>query len=191
LLAVGAVVPRKGYDLLAEALAGITDQPWTLTIARALDLDEAEVARLRPSIADRGLASRVTLAGAVDPAALAALYAAADVFVIASRHEGYGMAAAEAMARGLPLVASTAGALAATIPDAAGLKVAPGDVTALREALRQMLGDAALRARCAEASWAEGQRLPRWQDTAARIAAVLAAPGGINAAQARSSRQPL
>jgi glycosyltransferase involved in cell wall biosynthesis len=174
LLAVGAVVPRKGYDLLVRALAALDHLPWSLTIAGALDRDEVAAGRLRGAIAAHGLSGRIALAGAVDAAALNLLYATADIFLIASLHEGYGMAAAEAMARGLPLVASTGGALAATIPDAAAVKFPPGDQGRLRAALHHMLSDAAWRAACAEASWAAGQRLPRWKQTTLGIAEVLA-----------------
>jgi glycosyltransferase involved in cell wall biosynthesis len=174
LLAVGAVVPRKGYDTLVGALAGLAHLPWSLAIAGALDRDAETVDRLRADIAAHGLSRRVVLAGAVDAAALDLLYAAADIFVIASLHEGYGMAAAEAMARGLPLVASTGGALAATIPDAAAVKYPAGDQGRLRGVLHDMLSDPARQVACAEGSWAAGQRLPRWQQTAAHIAEVLA-----------------
>jgi glycosyltransferase involved in cell wall biosynthesis len=174
LLAVGAVVPRKGYDLLVRVLAGLDHLPWSLTIAGALDRDEVAAGDLVADIAAHGLTERVALAGAVDAAALDLLYATADIFLIASRHEGYGMAAAQAMARGLPLVASTGGALAATIPDAAAVKYPPDDPGRLRAALHDMLSDAARRAVCAEASWAAGQLLPRWQQTAPHIAEVLA-----------------
>jgi glycosyltransferase involved in cell wall biosynthesis len=173
LLAVGAVVPRKGYDLLVEALVGLRALAWTLTIAGALDRDAQAVDALRASIAAYDLAGRIVLAGAVDRARLDCLYAATDIFVGASQHEGYGMAAAEAIARGLPLVTSTAGALAATVSDAAALKVVSGDKTALRAALHRMLTDTACRTACAEASWAAGQRLPRWQDAARRVAEAL------------------
>ena len=174
LLAVGSVVPRKGFDLLVEALGGLTELEWTLVIAGALDRDRLAVAALRAAIAAHGLAGRVTLAGAVDRVKLDALYAAADLFVISSLYEGYGMAAAEALARGLPMVASTGGALATTVPDAAALRFQPGDVAGMRAALGLMLRDPARRTACAEASWAAGQVLPTWADTARRIAAVLA-----------------
>jgi glycosyltransferase involved in cell wall biosynthesis len=179
LLAVGAVVPRKGYDVLVEALAGLRSLAWTLTIAGALDRDTRAVAALRAAVAAHDLTGRIMLAGAVDRARLDCLYAATDIFVSASQHEGYGMAAAEAMARGLALVTSTAGALAATVPDAAALKVGPGDKTALRAALRRMLTDTAFRTACTRASWAAGQRLPRWQDTARRVAEALRRVRGV------------
>jgi glycosyltransferase involved in cell wall biosynthesis len=101
------------------------------------------------------------------------LYAQADVLVSASLFEGYGMVLAEALVRGLPLVASTGGAAAETVPDNAALKVPPGDIAALTLALRRVIMDPALRARLAEASWTAGQALPRWSDTVGRIAAVL------------------
>ena len=83
------------------------------------------------------------------------------------------MALGEAMARGLPIVCTTGGAAAETVPDAAAIKVAPGDAAALSVALRSLVTGAALRRRLAAASWAAGQRLPRWHDTARRIAGVI------------------
>ncbi len=173
LLAVGSVVPRKGFDLLVEALGGLVELDWTLVIAGALDRDRAAVAAVRAAVATHRLAGRVTLAGAVDRASLDRLYAAADLFVISSLYEGYGMAAAEALARGLPMVASTGGALATTVPDGAALRFPPGDVTAMRAALALILRDPVRRAALAAASWAAGRGLPRWSDTGRRITAVL------------------
>ena len=106
---------------------------------------------------------------------MAQAYASADVFVLPSRYEGFGMVLAEAMARGLPIVASTGGAAAQTVPDAAALKVPPGDAAALAAALARIIGDPALRARLGDASWAAGKRLQRWSRTAEIIAGVLRA----------------
>ena len=175
LLAVGAVSPRKGFDILVAALSTLADVDWRLTIAGSLERSPEAVAALRTAIAESGLAHRVTLAGAVDEAALDGLYDAADIVVSPSLFEGYGMVLTEAMARGLPLVASTGGAADETMPDEVGLKVPPGDVGALAAALRAMTGDPALRKSYAEAAWAAGQKLPRWSDTAAKVAAVLKA----------------
>jgi glycosyltransferase involved in cell wall biosynthesis len=173
LLAVGAVSPRKGYDVLVRALARMRDLKWRLTIAGSLDRAPQAAGTLAALIAAEGLAGRIALAGAVDDATLARLYDRADVFVSPSLFEGYGMVLAEAMARGLPIVASTGGAAAETVPDAAAIKVPPGDAAALAAALADMIADAQLRRRFADASWAAGQALPRWSDSAAAVTAVL------------------
>jgi glycosyltransferase involved in cell wall biosynthesis len=173
LLAVGAVSPRKGYDVLIHALAELGSLEWRLTIAGSLDRSPEGVSALRRAIAGAGVEARVALAGAVAEDELERLYDAADLFVSPSLFEGYGMVLAEAMARGLPIVASTGGAAAETVPDEAALKIPPGDVPALRDALRDMIVDPDLRRARADASWAAGQALPRWSDTAAKVAAVL------------------
>lgn len=173
LLAVGAVTPRKGYETLVEALAGLNSLGWRLTIAGDLDRDADAASRLQRRIEAAGLGDRIALAGAVPDRALDRLYDRADVFVSASLFEGYGMALAEAMARGLPVVASAGGAAADTVPDDAGLKASPGDADALREAVRRMIARPRLRRGFAEGSWAAGRRLPRWSETAAVVARVL------------------
>ena len=88
LLAVGALVPRKGYDLLVEALAGLIDLPWTLTVAGDCARSPETTAQLQADIARHRLAPRVTLAGAVPDQRLAELYASSDLFVLPSRFEG-------------------------------------------------------------------------------------------------------
>ncbi|MDB5594805.1 MAG: hypothetical protein JWM36_1766 [Hyphomicrobiales bacterium] len=174
MLAVGSVVPRKGYDVLVEALAPLRHETWTLAIAGSLDRAPAHVASLRKLVAAHDLEGRITLTGEIDGGALDALYAGADLFVMSSHYEGYGMVLAEAMARGLPIVVTTGGAAGDTVPDAAALKVAPGNSAALGAALRQMLRDAPRRARLAEASFKAGHALPTWEDTARIVADVLA-----------------
>lgn len=173
ILAVGAVSPRKGYDLLMDALGRLKGLDWTLVIAGAADRDPAAAEALRRAIGRNGLGARVTLAGSLSQAALARLYGLADLFVMASLYEGYGMALAEAMAHGLPIVTTTGGAAAETVPDGAALKVPPGDVPALTAALGRALGDGALRASLAEAAWTVGQALPTWDDTARIVAGVI------------------
>lgn len=173
ILAVGSVSPRKAYRLLVEALAGVADAPaWRLAIAGA-DRDAQELSALRALIAERGLGPRIEIAGAVSQERLAALYDRADLFVSASLYEGYGMVLAEAMARGLPMVVSTGGAAAQTVPDGAALKVPPGDVPALSDALAAALADPGLRARLAEESARAGASLPRWEDAARVVAGAI------------------
>ncbi len=173
LLAVGSVVPRKAYTILAEALRGI-DGAWHLDIVGAAR-DEAETKRLTAALAAAGadgkpLSTHVTLHGGVDDESLAAFYARADLFVMPSLYEGYGMVLAEAMAYGLAIVCTTGGAAAETVPDTAALKVDPGNALALRTALARAMADAPLRKRLAGASWTAGQKLPSWDDTARIVA---------------------
>jgi glycosyltransferase involved in cell wall biosynthesis len=115
LLAVGSVVPGKGYDVLIAALTTLADLPWQLMIAGDTGRDRATAAQIEGDIARFKLTDRIALLGAVAPARLAELYRAADLFVLASRFEGYGMAYAEAVAYGLPTIGTTAGAIPDTL----------------------------------------------------------------------------
>ena len=166
LLSVGAVVPRKGFDVLIAALATLTDLSWRLTIAGDLTRDRDASAQLDADIAHHALGDRIEAPGAVSPQRLATLYAQADVFVLASRFEGYGMAYAEAVAHGLPVIGTDAGAIPDTVPPEAGLLVAPGDIPALAQALRRVIGDADLRRRLSSAARAAAPRLPTWRQSA-------------------------
>ena len=166
LLSVGAVVPRKGFDVLVAALATLPDLSWRLTIAGDRTRDRDAVAGLDADIVRHGLENRVTVLGAVSPQRLAALYAEADAFVLASRFEGYGMAYAEAVAHGLPVIGSNGGAIPDTVPADAGLLVAPGDIPALADALRRVIGDPGLRQLLAGAARAAAPRLPTWRQSA-------------------------
>jgi len=175
LLCVATLTPRKGHAVLIEALAGLRDRGWTLTCAGSRTIDPVTSAALERQIERLGLADRVVLAGERSRAALAPLYDRADAFVLATFHEGYGMALAEALARGLPIVATRAGAVPDTVPPEAGLLVEPGDPLALRHALRQLLDQAAVRERLARGARAARAQLPDWPQTCRRLAAVLAA----------------
>jgi glycosyltransferase involved in cell wall biosynthesis len=175
LLSVGAVVPRKGFDVLIAALATLTDLSWRLTIAGDLTRDHNAAAQLDADIARHALRARIEAPGAVSPQRLAALYAQADMFVLASRFEGYGMAYAEAVAHGLPIVGTHAGAIPDTVPPEAGLLVAPGDIPALAQALRRVIGDADLRSRLAGAARAAAPQFPTWRQSAEIFARALEA----------------
>ena len=181
LLAVGSIIPRKGYDVLVNALARLGHDDWHLTIAGADDRAPDTAEALRAQITNSKFAHQIMLTGGVDAATLDRLYAQAQIFIMPSLFEGYGMVLAEAMARGLPIVCTTGGAAAETVPDAAAIKVVPGDHLALAAAIDRVLADPALCHRMADASWAAGQHLPRWTDTAAIIAGVLkrVAAGGM------------
>jgi glycosyltransferase involved in cell wall biosynthesis len=168
LLSVATVTPRKGHALLIEALARGGRPPWRLTVIGSLARDAASVAAVRAAIARHGFADRVELAGEWPQDRLAAAYGEADLFVLPSYHEGYGMAFAEALAHGLPIIATTGGAIPETVPDDAGILVPPGDVAALAGALARVMGDPGLRQKLAAGAAAAGRLLPSWDEAVAR-----------------------
>ena len=162
LLCVANLLPRKGHELLVAALARIRDLDWSLTCVGSLERDPATARAVHRRIRTVGLGRRITLAGEIPPRLVAQAYRAADAFVLPSFHEGYGMVYAEAMAHGLPVIATTAGAIPETVPPHAGLLVPPGDPAALARALRRVIAQPALAAQLATGSRTAGARLPDW-----------------------------
>lgn len=171
LLCVATLTTRKGHALLLQALAGLTHLDWTLHNVGSATRDPVTAARLRALAVPLG--DRVQWHGEVDAQALNEHFAAADVFVLASLHEGFGMVITEALAHGLPVVASDAGALAQTLPAAAGLQVPAGEVAPLQAALARVMSDDRLRTQLAEGARAAAGCLPTWPQQAARFATVL------------------
>ena len=175
LLAVGAVVQRKGFDVLVAALATLPDLPWRLTIAGDRGRDPEAAAQLDADIARCKLGDHIAVLGAVSPERLAELYAGADLFTLASRFEGYGMAFSEALAHGLPVIGTTAGAIPRTVVPGAGILVAPDDPAALAVVLLRAIENPAERRRMAAAARTASQALPSWQDSAKVFARALEA----------------
>jgi glycosyltransferase involved in cell wall biosynthesis len=173
LLCVASLTPRKGHLVLLEALADLMDLDWHLTCVGSLDRDPQTAQAVGAAIARLGLEPRVTLVGEQDEAGLAPLYDRTDLFVLASYHEGYGMVLAEALARGLPIVATKAGAIPGTVPPSAGMLVEPGDPGALAGALRQVMTEPTLRDLLAAGATSERERLPSWADAVRHFSAEL------------------
>jgi len=175
MLAVGALIPRKGYNVLIKALGQLDHDNWMLTIVGSPDHDPVEANRIRKQILASGLRRRITLAGRVPADQLEQLYKHADLFVMPSYYEGYGMVLGEAMARGVAIVCTTGGAAVETAPDEAALKVEPGNAPALAAAINRMMSDKTLLEAKRKASWEAGQRLPRWSESVDKIAGVIKA----------------
>jgi len=173
LLAVGTLNPGKGYEELLNALLAVPSREWHLTCAGSLNRHPPTVARIRALIHERQLDDHVTLAGELSTEELEHRYARTDVFVLATLRETYGMAVAEALAHGVPVVSTATGAIPALVGTEAGLVVAPGDVRGLSHALSRVIGDADLRARLAEGARRVRETLPRWDQAVARFAAAL------------------
>lgn len=169
LLCVATVTPRKGHALLVEALSSLIQHDWRLTCVGSLGRCPTTVAALRRQISTQGLRERVRLLGEVDPATLARCYDRADLFVLPSYHEGYGMALAEALAHALPLVSSEAGAIPETVPAGAALLVPPGDSRTLAAVLARLLQEPGLRERLREGAASARSLLPDWEQAGRRF----------------------
>ncbi len=171
LLAVGTVTPRKAYDVLVRALARIADLEWQCIVAGSLDRALDTVIAVRRLIEDRDLADRIDLVGEVtDPTPF---YETADIFVSPSRYEGYGMAIAEALAYGVPVVATRVGAIPEVVPGSAGILVPPDDPPALADGLRRLIGNRQVRKEFAAGARKAAESFASWRGTAARIASAL------------------
>lgn len=173
LLAVGSIIPRKGYPFLMEALAPLLDLSWTLSIAGDTTRNTAAYERLMMDIQRFQLDKRVKVLGVLNSKELESLYVKADVFVLASLFEGYGMVYAEAMSYGLPIIATTGGAIPETVPLEAGLLVPPGDVPNLTAALKTLIQDASCRSRLSYGALQAATKQPTWIDAAQQFATVL------------------
>ena len=173
LLTVATLNPAKAHVILLEALAAIPLGGWHLTCAGSVTRHPATVDRVCATIGRLGLEDQVSLVGDLDSASLSDCYDSADLFVLATLQETYGMAVAEALAHGLPVVSTTTGAIPDLVGDDAGLLAPPGDTAALTEALARVLGDAGLRARLAEGARRARERLPSWEQAAGKMADAL------------------
>jgi glycosyltransferase involved in cell wall biosynthesis len=173
LLSVATLNPGKGHERLLAALSSVPYREWRLTCAGSLTRNPETTDRVRTTIARLGLEDRVSLVGDLERPALEACYDSADVFVLATRQETYGMAVAEALAHGLPVVATMTGAIPELVGDVAGVLVPVGDTPALVAALSRVLSDATLRARLAEGARRMRDQLPTWEETSRRMAAAL------------------
>jgi glycosyltransferase involved in cell wall biosynthesis len=179
LLSVAAITAGKGHDILIRALQSLPNRDWLLTCAGSLDRDPAAVERLRALIREGELDGRVSLPGELDAGSLEVCYNCADVFVLATLQETYGMAVAEALAHGLPVVSTITGAIPELVGAVeqegrpAGLLAPPGDVDAMATALGKVIGDQRLRQQLAEGARQARDRLPTWDAAVDRMAAVL------------------
>jgi glycosyltransferase involved in cell wall biosynthesis len=179
LLCVAAVIPGKGHDLLIDALAGLRELSWRCTCVGSLDRDPAFASAIRRRAGDAGLGKRIGFTGPRVGEDLGRSYAAADLLVLPSRAETYGMVVTEALARGLPVIAAEVGGVPEAVGQGAGgvrpgLLVPPGDVAALEAALRSWLGDAELRSRLRRAAAERRASLPTWAAAASVIARLAA-----------------
>lgn len=172
LLCLGAVTPTKGQDVLVEALAAVADRRWTCRVAGPLDRAPAFVHRVRERARVHGLADRMSFDGPLAGRALDIAFDGADLLVLPSRTEAFGMVVREAAARAVPVLACDAGGVGEAL-GTGGLLVEPGDATALAGGLRRWLDDVGLRQALRRRAMVARFAVPGWDRTAARVAAVL------------------
>jgi glycosyltransferase involved in cell wall biosynthesis len=174
LVCVASISPRKGHDVLCRALASLGTRNWRLVCVGGLRADPTATRDLQALLRTEGIADRVALVGEAGTRETAEHYHQSDAFVLATWYEGYGMAVAEALARGLPVVSTPTGAIADLVGADAGILVPAGDVDGWVTALRRVL-DPAERARLAAGARRRRDELPTWEQTAVAVERALGA----------------
>jgi len=167
LLTVATLTQRKVHDVLIDALAGLVELGWQARFVGGDHFDPDWVQQLRQRAANAGLRERIEFAGSVPD--IFPEYLEADVFVLPSRFEGYGMVFAEALAAGLPIIAARAGAVPDLVPEKASLLVPPDDASALGDAIRRLLTQEGLRQQLQDGAREVASTLPNWQDSAKKV----------------------
>jgi glycosyltransferase involved in cell wall biosynthesis len=171
LLTVATLTKRKAHDLLIAALAHVSHLPWQARFVGGKDFDPQWYDYLFNLVREKKFQDRITFVGNVEN--IATEFLAADVFVLPSHFEGYGMAFAEALAFGLPVIGAKAGAVADLVPDTAGILIPPGDLSALTTALEGLLTNASERRQLQTGAQNAAKNLPTWADCAHKVADLL------------------
>ena len=175
LICIGSITPRKGQDVLVEALAQLTTAApiWHCQLIGSTELAPGFAKAITQQIEQAGLTDRISLRGALDAAALSHACTTADCLILPSRYEGYGMVITEAIAHGLPVITTTAGALANTLPTDAGLAVSPDNAAALSDAIQTFLSDQSLQQRLRDGALQARRRLTPWSARGQAFSAAL------------------
>ena len=180
LLCLGALSPTKGQDVLVEALARLADRPWTAVLAGPTGRDPGFVVGLRADIARHGLAGRVTVPGVLTGRALDRVWSAADLLVLPSRTETFGMVVTEALARGVPVVASRVGGVGEAMGTGGptpGTWVPAENVPALVAVLGRWLADPVQRSGWRLSALGRRGTLRPWSSPSELVCQVLLPPG--------------
>jgi glycosyltransferase involved in cell wall biosynthesis len=190
LLCVAALTPGKGHDVLLQALAANHDRAWHLTCVGSTTRSPATTAMLREMVDALNLSARVSFIGQLAGSLLDASFEHTDLFVLPTFRETFGMAVAEALARGIPVVATATGEIPFLVGSDAGVVVPVGNLEALTGALTEVLADSAFRSKLRAGAIQARDRLSDWDDAAARMSAVLErVAGGSIARFNRSGRE--
>lgn len=170
LIFVGNLTPNKGVLPLIMGLARLPEGSWRLSLIGSLTMDRGYVQKAKALIARLGFEGQVDIPGPLEGPDLVKRLTESHVFVLPFSYEGFGIACLEAMAWGLPVVGSCAGALKEFVHDGLnGFLVAPGDVTGFAEKIYRLHGDRTLLARYGAAALQTFRDRPRWKDSLQKI----------------------
>jgi glycosyltransferase involved in cell wall biosynthesis len=173
LLFVGNIIQRKRVLELARAFTELPNEHAELVLVGA-ELSPDYAQEVRALIARADVASRVHWLGSLAAAGVAEQLSLADVLVLPSALEGYGMVLSEALWSAVPIIAARVGAAEELVNHTgAGLLYEPGDANGLGAALAHFVADRELRSALRRAAWLSAEQLPRWRDTALAVRATL------------------
>jgi glycosyltransferase involved in cell wall biosynthesis len=175
LITVGNVVARKGLHTILGALELVGREDWVLTVVGGLDFERDYVARMRAVIERWGFGDKVRLVGKVANGEMPAFLTNSDLFILVSQYEAFGIVYLEAMAHGLPIIASTAGAAGEMVRHGVeGWLVPPDDPVALAEVLQTAMADKDGLRKMGENGVARVKGFPTWGESAVVIRKFLA-----------------
>ena len=164
LLTIASLIPRKGHDILIHALAQLNQLDWKACFIGSSEFEKNWASSLKQQVDNLNLTQRITFVESVEN--IRHEYQQADVFVLPSLYEGYGMVFAEALAAGLPVVGAEAGAVPEVVPENAGILVPPGDSDSLAAALKEILTNKQLRKKLQFGAQRVSANLPSWKESA-------------------------
>ena len=170
---MATLTPRKGHERLIKALAPLSGLNWQLRCVGSTERSLGTTRQIGEMINAAGLSGRVQLLGEIDDEQLRECHDWADAFVLATHMEGYGMALAEAIAHGLPVITTAGGAAASTVGSQAALLVEDHDDEALTRALKRVITEPDLRTKLAAAADQRALQLPTWRDSSMAMHRVL------------------
>ena len=173
LLCIGSVIARKGHKDLVKALVSLKHLNWQLDCFGKTEFDPELFSEITQLIADEGLVQKIKFHGAVSDKHLEEAYQMADVFVLPSLYEGYGMVYAEAIVRGIPVIGTTAGAIPKTVPKTCGILVEPENIKMLTNALKQLITDKKIRHKFIQGAHEAEPNFPNWEGSAHKFAHIL------------------
>jgi glycosyltransferase involved in cell wall biosynthesis len=174
ILYLGNVIPRKGLDVLMDALLRLSENAWELTVVGSLEMDRDYSAIVKQMVGIGGFEGRIRFTGPLEDIQLVREMENHHLMALPSYYEGYGIAYLEAMGFGMPVIASDAGAAPEIITAGVdGFLIPPGDSAALADLIEGLMAD---RPRLAQMGCAARRRYlasPRWAESMEKIRSFL------------------